>query len=149
MRRIHWRVLAMVGVVALALLGAGAPVLADPLPLPPGVSIPIPLGGATSSPAAPAADPPSQGLVNVGPQVQLGVCGNGVGVLGQGSSTASCGGQSTNLGVGHADSSALVNVSPTIQVGLCGNGAGVLGVGTTSDCSGQQGDAKAGNGGLL
>ena len=93
MRRVHWRVIAMIGVVALALIGAAAPALADPLPLPPDLHVPIPLGGLggsessapgpeSAAPAGPAAAPPS--LVNVGPKIQVGVCGNGLGVLGIG-----------------------------------------------------------------
>src|SRR6266516_2337842 len=85
MRRIHWRVIAMIGVVALALIGAGAPALADPLPLPP-VDLPAPLGGDGASAPAPApalapapgapADAPSS-PVNVAPKVQVGACGMG------------------------------------------------------------------------
>src|SRR2546421_3458099 len=150
------RALAFGAAAGVGLLVWAGPVGADPLPLPIPVPAPIPappIGIPAPVPlAAPGASgTPSQSpqqtpkAANVAPTGQIGACGNGAGVLGQGTSTKSCSGSKgvTVGGGGGSSARALLKVSPTVQAGVCGNRAGVLGTCTNSDCSGPPSKATA------
>src|SRR5205814_9440000 len=64
------------------------------------------------------------GLLNISPAVQLGVCGNGAGILRGLGTTSGCEGQQ---GEATGGTGALA-VSPAVQAAVCGNGAAVLGI---------------------
>ena len=146
MRSIRMRLLAVAGVTGCALAltvgSAGAQELPElPLPTP----IPVPPPEAPALPVPPPPPVPDGPLAEVSPDVQVGVCGNGVAVGGTGT-TSDCADEQS---AGSESSDAAVGVSPTAEVGVCGNGVAVGGTGTTSDCGDQQSASAAGDGGIV
>ena len=77
------------------------------------------------------------------PAAQADACGNGVAVIGSGS-TATCDNTQTASTSGNDGNSAndgngsLVDVSPAAQADACGNGVAVIGSGSTATCDNAQ-----------
>ena len=72
-------------------------------------------------------------LADVSPAAQADVCGNGVAVIGSGSSATCANSQSETT-----DGGGTTGVSPEVAVGVCGNGVAVIGSGSTATCADSQ-----------
>jgi len=143
MRSIRMRLLAVAGVTGCALAltvgSAGAQELPElPLPTP----IPVPPPEAPALPVPPPPPVPDGPLAEVSPDVQVGVCGNGVAVGGTGT-TSDCGDQQSASAAGDGG---IVGLDPTVQAAACGNGVALFGVGTTAVCGAQQAADASGSG---
>jgi hypothetical protein len=76
-------------------------------------------------------------MIGIFPAIEGEICGNGVAVIGSGS-TATCDNSQNASTGGNGGNSNLVDVSPAAQADACGNGVGVIGSGSAATCGGSQ-----------
>jgi hypothetical protein len=116
------------------------------------------VAGAGSASAAVVITPPPVNVApnaTVNPNVQTGLCGNGVGVFGSGTQASCSGSQSptpapeSSANVVGSDGllSSDVDATSSAATDVCGTGVGVFGTGTTSNCDATSGSDGTGSDG--